>query len=354
MLVIFSESYAGGGAERVLALLANSWTTNDGPIRLISLSNANVYLKDGLTAEVYCRKIVAARKLNRVLNILTAAKSINSKSSVLICSYFLLLVLTPIARLKGFKIIFRPSIDFNYIRDEITSRFGPRIGYLLLAALRTSLSSSSLIYQTQSIKNSFADIIYVRKPGVVIPNPVSFDAHSFPAYSRPTSLSPLDILLVGRLVPEKGFDRIISGLKHSASGVRLHLYGDGPEKEALIRQAHQSGIELIPYGFTNLRNSKIDCAVFVVPSRVEGFPNVVLEAALAGWPIIVSSEVNDCIYGSPVASLCESMDFDEKLSLEKLMNICNRHTFDDSLSAIFSVQEKHSVENFKSNLINLL
>lgn len=353
MFVIFSETFAGGGAERVLAILANSWSRFDGLLRLISLSTDNRYLKDGLVAEVFNENFSKNRKINRVLNILKAGLSIQKDSKVLVCSYFLLLILYPLSRLKGFEILFRPSIDYNYIRREVVDRLGVIGGLPILFFLKFALRSCSLIYQTPGIKDSFAKIVGENSIGLIIPNPVAHDSSSFPAYVKPDILSPLDILLVGRLVPEKGFDRVIDGFKNSSAEVRIHLCGEGPHKELLIEKAAQYNIKLFFYGFTNVRSANISAAVLLVPSRIEGFPNVVLEAAMAGWPIVVSNEVHKCIFGSPVSSLCEVINFEDSLSIDNLKMIVKSHSIEDSFESIFSVRRTHSVENFKESIQKL-
>jgi len=353
MFVIFSESFSGGGAERVLAILANSWTVIDGPLRILSLSHDNRYLKKGLVAELFNKIFHNNRKINRVRNIIDAGLSIQKNSKVLVCSYFLLLILFPVAKLRGYKILFRPSIDYNYIRREIYDRLGYIGGFPLLFYMKFALRSCALIYQTPGIRDSFANIVGTKSVGIIISNPVAHDSNSFPAYVKPESLNPIDILLVGRLVPEKGFDRVIEGFRKSSSEVRIHLCGEGPHKELLTEKAFQNNIKLIFHGFTNVRAANIKAAVLLVPSRIEGFPNVVLEAAMAGWPIVVSNEVQECIFGSPVSLLCEVADFDHSLSTENLKKIVRSHSTDDSLDAIFAVRESHSVENFKKSIHDL-
>jgi glycosyltransferase involved in cell wall biosynthesis len=96
-----------------------------------------------------------------------------------------------------------------------------------------------------------------------------------------------------------------------------------------------------------LRESNIRAAILIVPSRVEGFPNVVLEAALAGWPILVSLEVADCIKGSPVAGFCDTAYFESPLDFNYLEKIVQSHSNRKSLESIFSIRQTHSLDNFK-------
>lgn len=98
---------------------------------------------------------------------------------------------------------------------------------------------------------------------------------------------------VGSLIPRKGFDILllaISLMKHR-TGVLLELIGDGPERERLERQARNLHIadrvrflgEIPPKDMPGFL-SAVD--LFVLSSRSEGRPNVVIEALAAGIPVI--------------------------------------------------------------------
>ncbi|MEB7768748.1 glycosyltransferase [Mammaliicoccus sciuri] len=94
------------------------------------------------------------------------------------------------------------------------------------------------------------------------------------------------ILAAGRLEFEKGFDLLIEAINEIQGIIRdysynINIYGDGSEKEDLINKIKKYKINDIVTIFpsTNtldkdLSKSKITC----VPSRVEGFGMVILEA----------------------------------------------------------------------------
>lgn len=98
---------------------------------------------------------------------------------------------------------------------------------------------------------------------------------------------------VGSLIPRKGFDVLLSALalmKHRGQ-VHLSLVGGGPERSRLGDQAKRLGIE------ENLRFvgeiSPVDMPgflagldLFVLSSRSEGRPNVVIEALASGLPVV--------------------------------------------------------------------
>nr|WP_279389818.1 glycosyltransferase [Mammaliicoccus sciuri] len=94
------------------------------------------------------------------------------------------------------------------------------------------------------------------------------------------------ILAAGRLEFEKGFDLLIEAINEIQGIIRdysynINIYGDGSEKEDLIYKIKKYKINdivtILPTTNTldkNLSKSKITC----VPSRVEGFGMVILEA----------------------------------------------------------------------------
>jgi glycosyltransferase involved in cell wall biosynthesis len=100
------------------------------------------------------------------------------------------------------------------------------------------------------------------------------------------------ILTVGRLVDEKDFPTLIEGFARVAArpGIRLFVAGEGPERSTLERAARERGL---PITLLGLRHDVPDlmraCDLFVLSSKVEGFPNVVGEALLARLPVAATA-----------------------------------------------------------------
>lgn len=102
----------------------------------------------------------------------------------------------------------------------------------------------------------------------------------------------IHLVSAGRLAHQKGFDLLIDAIALRAdSRIRLTLLGEGPLRNELERYARARGVEQQirfvgfqknPYPFFAQADA------FVLSSRFEGFPNVVLEALACGTPVIAT------------------------------------------------------------------
>lgn len=100
------------------------------------------------------------------------------------------------------------------------------------------------------------------------------------------------VIAVGRLDNQKGFDRLIDLwelIKKESPDWSLHIFGTGEDKEKLQAQIQkkqlQEQIEIFPPE-KNIAKRYIDSSIFVMTSRFEGFPMVLLEAMSFGLPSV--------------------------------------------------------------------
>jgi glycosyltransferase involved in cell wall biosynthesis len=101
------------------------------------------------------------------------------------------------------------------------------------------------------------------------------------------------LLTVARHDPVKGVDVLLDAMALVPAPTRLVLIGDGDETDRLRRQRHDLGlddrVELQPLPWER-RASELMWAydALVLPSRLEGFPVTIVEAMLAGLPVVAT------------------------------------------------------------------
>lgn len=102
------------------------------------------------------------------------------------------------------------------------------------------------------------------------------------------------VTAAGRLVDKKGFDLLLRAAVHLPSRVRVQIVGDGPQRRSLERLAIELGLE-DRIDFVGRKDSAevlhlmTRADVVVVPSRIEAFGIVVLEAWASGTPLVATS-----------------------------------------------------------------
>ena len=119
-----------------------------------------------------------------------------------------------------------------------------------------------------------------------------------PLAERPVKAPPEGIPVIGalgRLHVNKGFDILLQAaalLRERGMPVKLQIAGDGPEAGTLRTLAARLGLQAEDLTFTGWVTGPADYLakldLFVLPSRVEPFGLVVVEAMAAGVPVIAS------------------------------------------------------------------
>lgn len=129
-------------------------------------------------------------------------------------------------------------------------------------------------------------------PSKITVIPMGVDTKRFRP-SKNKRKNPVNILFVGRLVPEKGIGELLqsySELKKHYPKIKLTLVGSGP----LINQCKKAGaiVKQIPYSKIHLEYQAAD--IFCLPNKPtktwqEQYGMVLVEALSSGLPIVTSS-----------------------------------------------------------------
>ena len=109
------------------------------------------------------------------------------------------------------------------------------------------------------------------------------------------------ILAVGRLHHQKGFDILIKSFylsKVYKNGWKLVILGKGPEEKYLKNKVKEFKLtnKVFFKGFIDPGNWYKRSKIFILSSRFEGTPNVLLEAVSMGLPTIITNSCPGAMY----------------------------------------------------------
>lgn len=120
----------------------------------------------------------------------------------------------------------------------------------------------------------------------VIPNSLSFEC------ATPSTCSEKRIIAIGRLTKQKGFDLLLDSavlMKERIPDWHLDIFGDGEDKDVLIAKINELQLQnfvSIKDTTSNIQKEFISSSIFLMSSRWEGLPVVLLEAQSCGLPAV--------------------------------------------------------------------
>jgi glycosyltransferase involved in cell wall biosynthesis len=168
------------------------------------------------------------------------------------------------------------------------------INYLKTAPLRFAINitfnNAAKVISLGGRLTTILDNLAGKEKVVVIPNAVT--CGELPV--RDFSGEKLNLLFVGRFAGNKGIHILMKAAEDlNKEGYKnrfhYHLVGKGPLYEDYIQKYNFPNVTF--HGFASdeeLKQMYLDNDIFVFPTLYEGMPTVVLEAMVAGMPVVVS------------------------------------------------------------------
>ena len=207
--------------------------------------------------------------------------------------------------------------------------------------------SDAMVVLTERDKENYQKNIRTRKPIYTIPNPA--EKHNF-VYNADSK----QILSAGLLVPIKGYDQAIQAAAKVLPKYpkwKWIICGEGPEREKmkkLIMKANLKEQILLPGVMSNMDEQYQQAAMYVMTSKMEGLPMVLLEAKSWGLPIVsfdIMTGQSDIVRDGVNGFLVEPDNVDE-LSEKIEQLICS-----SELRKQFSEQSQLDMEKFDASII---
>lgn len=235
------------------------WKTVEGnaPFKISVLKTPPVGLKG---------KINAYFELKRSL-------CVDKPDCVLVFSLDLAEIMVLAAKSLDIPCICSERVDPYYLPSSLLHRFLRLITYGI---------ASGVVFQTEEVRKFFPR--QISRKSVVIPNPLMDDKLPNPSIDA----SNKEIIAVGRLSEEKNFGMLIMAFAEIASEIpdyNLKIFGDGPLYEILserIQFINMTDRIFLMGRVTRVVEHIKDSDIFVLPSKHEGMPNVLIEAMAMG------------------------------------------------------------------------
>lgn len=285
MKILFVIATLGtGGAEKILTLLANDLSKKGLNVTILTLSNEKPFYK--IDGTVKLKQINITGKANNLkekffnpINRIIALKEffIESETDIII-SFMDIVNIYCIVAAKLAKKSIIVSEHTNYHNTDIFIRYIRRFIYPF---------SNALIVLTDYDKAKYSFVKNVHR----IHNPLVI--HNMHSDIKRENL----ILGVGSLKDIKGFDLLIKAFsKVDTKDWNLTIVGEGPKRaelEELIVKLDLKDKVTLPGISKDMELFYKKASIFVLSSRMEGFPGVLCEAMGYGCPSIAF----DCLTG---------------------------------------------------------
>ena len=269
------------GTERVSTIIANELAKNGHEVYMLSLVKCS---KSGFELNKNI-KIISLEKGsgNNKKNFVPLVKEIRQ----LLKKYKFDILIEVDVMLRIFTVLANLNLDTKIISWEHFN-FRTNLGTKLrdIARKIAAKKSDYIITLTETDKIDYEQNLNCKAKVKAIENPLVF-------YSKKcSSLENKIALSVGRMNYQKGFDMLIEAwakvISKDDSWI-LRIAGDGEDIEKIKKQAKELNIynNVQFLGLINdVEKEYLNASIYIMSSRFEGFPMVLLEAMACGLPVV--------------------------------------------------------------------
>lgn len=303
-IVFVLPALMSGGAERVLITLMNGLDRARFDPHFVTVSSAGE-LRPLIAADIPFTSLEQKRVLTSIPHLALTLRRIKPD-----------IVVSTMLHMNAACLLCRPFLPRTtfIVREAIVPSFflGTRKSAGLIKALyRLAYPwAHTVISPAQCIIDEFASVIGLKVQNhALLYNPVDIEGiRSIPLAQaiNDDRRKTVHFVCAGRLVAQKGFDRLIDALPWLPGDMdwKLTILGEGSDHEALQARIErlQLGGRVTLAGLSRHPWPQMAAAdMFLLPSRWEGLPNVALEALGVGTPVIAMREAGGI---DEIAALC--------------------------------------------------
>ena len=295
-VLIFIHSLSAGGAERVTANLANYWAGKNWKITIVTMTGIErdfyelhpAVRRIALRADADSTSTLAAIRHNfhrvRTLRQVLKQEQPDVALAMMSAASSLLSIAATGTGIPaiGSERIHPPEFPVGRVWSWLRRQTYPR-----LAAVVAQTGESAQWLRTHAGARRVT----------VIPNPVSYPLVRQEPVIKPEQVMGATrggnmLLAVGRLEPQKGFDRLLAAFAELAPRFpdwSLAIVGEGNCRSELERQVSELTLEnrvFLPGTVGNIGEWYEAVDLYVMTSRFEGFPNTLAEALAHGLPAV--------------------------------------------------------------------